>query len=1052
MKKKKAAMSKSEKQQGKKRKGMIEFMARNNVASNLLMMFLLVGGFYTMYNIQKEVFPQFQLDFVNVSVTYPGASPEEVEQGILMPVEEAVRGIQGIKELVSEAREGSGSVTIELVAGTDRMKAFQDIDQAVNRIRTFPDDIEEPEVVLQDRQRDVMQISLYGDADIWSLRKLGERLRNRLLSQPQITQVELDNVPDYETRIEISSHNLRKYGLTLGQVADLIAESSQDVPAGAVETRSGEILLRMKERKQWAEEFGNITIATSLTGTQLKLSDIAEITDGFVESGFHGQFNKQTAISMEIFRVGDQSPLDIEDLVKEMMADFQLPQGVQYRIDSNRAEDYRERLSLLTENGLMAIVIVMVILSLFLEYRLAFWIMMGMVVSFVGGIILLPLIGVSVNMISMFGFLVVLGIVVDDAIVVGENVFEYRQRGYGVMEAAIKGTKDVSRPVFFSIVTTIIAFIPLLFLPGETGKFWQPLPAVVIVILALSLVEALFILPAHLGHLKKKKKTGFALKFENFQKRFASGFDKIINTYYRPFLDRCLQYKHITLSIAISLLLVVGGYGLSDHMGMIMMPEVAADEIEAGIRLPVGTTLDQAAIVAEEVTISTQKMFEQYNLYEVAEGVKTNVRGQNFIDVEIVMLPPDERDMSARELIEIWRDNIGDIRGVDQITFEAERGPGGWAQDISVDLSHSDIDVLEKASLAFVERMDAFENTRDVSDNYDRGKQQFDFELLPAGRNLGLTGNEVGRQVRNAFFGALAMRQLRGNNEIEVRVKLPHEERKDIRNLEDFIIRTPDGVEVPLFDVVKLNEKEAFTSIGRRNGRRVVSVGMDVEPKNKVNQVIASINEEVLPQLRADYPGITWSFEGTQADMRESTASLWGTFTMAMLIIYILLALAFNNYTQPLIVMLAIPFGIVGAVIGHIILGYDLSLVSLMGMIALAGVVVNDSLIMVDYANGIRKDTSAYNAIHEAGLRRFRPIILTTLTTFGGLTPIILERSSQAFYIIPMAISLGFGIVFATAIILVIVPCFYLVLEDVKALFGKETTPQHELASSYDGG
>ncbi|MEQ8573124.1 MAG: efflux RND transporter permease subunit, partial [Fulvivirga sp.] len=540
-------MSKSEKQQGKKRKGMIEFMARNNVASNLLMMFLLVGGFYTMYNIQKEVFPQFQLDFVNVSVTYPGASPEEVEQGILMPVEEAVRGIQGIKELVSEAREGSGSVTIELVAGTDRMKAFQDIDQAVNRIRTFPDDIEEPEVVLQDRQRDVMQISLYGDADIWSLRKLGERLRNRLLSQPQITQVELDNVPDYETRIEISSHNLRKYGLTLGQVADLIAESSQDVPAGAVETRSGEILLRMKERKQWAEEFGNITIATSLTGTQLKLSDIAEITDGFVESGFHGQFNKQTAISMEIFRVGDQSPLDIEDLVKEMMADFQLPQGVQYRIDSNRAEDYRERLSLLTENGLMAIVIVMVILSLFLEYRLAFWIMMGMVVSFVGGIILLPLIGVSVNMISMFGFLVVLGIVVDDAIVVGENVFEYRQRGYGVMEAAIKGTKDVSRPVFFSIVTTIIAFIPLLFLPGETGKFWQPLPAVVIVILALSLVEALFILPAHLGHLKKKKKTGFALKFENFQKRFASGFDKIINTYYRPFLDRCLQYKHITL-------------------------------------------------------------------------------------------------------------------------------------------------------------------------------------------------------------------------------------------------------------------------------------------------------------------------------------------------------------------------------------------------------------------------------------------------------------------------------------------------------------------------
>jgi multidrug efflux pump subunit AcrB len=483
-------------------------------------------------------------------------------------------------------------------------------------------------------------------------------------------------------------------------------------------------------------------------------------------------------------------------------------------------------------------------------------------------------------------------------------------------------------------------------------------------------------------------------------------------------------------------------------MGMILMPEVAADEIEAGIRLPVGTTIDQAAKVAEEVTTSTRKMFDEHNLFEVAEGIKTNVRGQSFIDVEIVMRPPDERDMSARELIALWRDNIGEIRGVDQITFEAERGPGGYRQDISVDLSHSDINVLERASTAFVEKMDAFENTRDVSDNYNRGKQQLDFELLPAGRNLGLTANQVGRQVRNAFFGALAMRQLRGNNEVEIRVKLPREERKDIRNLEEFIIRTPDGVEVPLLDVVKVKEREAFTSINRRNGRRIVSVGMDVEPSNKVNQVIASINGEVLPQLRADYPGLTWTFEGSQAEMRESTASLWGTFSMAMLIIYVLLALAFNNYTQPLIVMFAIPFGVVGAVIGHILLGYDLSLVSLMGMIALAGVVVNDSLIMVDYANGIRNKKSAFSAIHEAGLRRFRPIILTTLTTFGGLTPIILERSSQAFYIIPMAISLGFGIVFATAIILVIVPCLYLVLENAKAFFSGESPPPEHLSTS----
>ncbi|WP_245949401.1 efflux RND transporter permease subunit [Echinicola strongylocentroti] len=1018
-------------------KGIIAYMATHSLASNILMLLLVGGGIYTMFSIQKEVFPQFQLDFVNVSVVYPGAAPEEVEQGILMPVEEAIRGIQGIKEITSTANEGSAQISIELVAGTNRMKAFQDIDQAVNRIRTFPDDIEEPEVVLQDRQRDVMQISLYGNVDIWTLRKLGERLRNQLLSQPEITQVSLDNVPDYETRIEIPRHNLRKYQLTLGQVANLVDQSSRDVPAGAIETNSGEILLRMKERKQWAKEFGEINIASSPSGAQVKLRDIATITDGFEETGFHGQFNQTPAVSMEIFRVGDQSPLDIEELVNELLADFQLPPGVNYRIDSNRAEDYRERLSLLTENGLMAVVIVLVILALFLEYRLAFWVMIGMVISFIGGITFLPLIGVSVNMISMFGFLVVLGIVVDDAIVVGENVFEYRQKGYSIMEASIKGTKDVAQPVLFSILTTIIAFFPLLYIPGETGKFWWPLPAVVIVILSVSLIEALFILPSHLGHIKRRKKKGLILKLENYQGKFAKGFDWLIETYYHPFLDKCLEFKYITLSIAVGLLVVVGGYGLSDHMGIILMPEVAADEIEAGIRLPVGTTPDQAAAVAEEVTTATRKMFEEHNLYEVAEGVKTNVRGQNFIDVEIVMLPPDQRDITAREIIALWRDNIGDIRGVDQITFEAERGPGGARQAISVDLSHTDINVLEKASKAFVEKMNTFENTRDVSDNYNKGKIQYDFKLLPQGRNLGLTSSEVGRQVRNAFFGALAMRQLRGNNEVEIRVKLPLEERKDIRNLEDFIIRTEEGVEVPLMDVVEVVQQEAFTSINRRDGRRVVNVGMDVEPSNAVSRVLASINESVLPQLRADFPGLTWTFEGSQADMRESTDSLWGTFTMALLLIYALLALAFGNYTQPFIVMAAIPFGVVGAVIGHILLGYDLSLVSLMGMIALAGVVVNDSLIMVDFANKRRKEMSAFDAIHEAGLRRFRPIVLTTLTTFGGLTPIILETSSQAFYLIPMAISLGFGIVFATSIILVIVPCLYLSLEDVKLFFRK---------------
>jgi len=1025
-----------------RKEGAIGYMARNSIAANLLMLILLGGGIFTMYTIQKEVFPEFQLDFVDVSVAYPGASPAEVEQGVLQPVEEAVRSVQGIKEIVSQANEGSGQINIELVAGSERMKAFQDIDQAINRIRTFPDDIERPEVSLRSRQRDVLQIGLYGEADIWTLRILAERLRTILLSNPEITQVELNNIPDFETRIEITRNNLQKYNLTLGQVADIIQQSSNDVPAGAVQTQSGEILLRMKERKQWADEYGNITIVSAPSGAKVSLSDIATITDGFEETGFHGQFNQQNYVELQIFRVGDQSPLEIEDAALGILKDFKLPPEVKYRTDSNRASDYRERLSLLTENGVLAIIIVLLILTLFLEYRLAFWVMMGMTVSFIGGMIFLPLIGISVNMISMFGFLVVLGIVVDDAIVVGENVYEYRKKGLSPIKAAIAGTKDVSRPVIFSITTTIIAFVPLLFMPGETGKFWQPLPAVVIVILAVSLLEALFILPSHLAHLKKNpSKNKWVKQLEGWQRSFANKFDEFVDKRYRPILDKCLKHRYITLTSAIVLLFIVGGYGYSGHMGMIMMPEVAADEIEAGVRLPVGTTPDQAAKVAHDISDATQRMFEEHNLYEVAEGIKTNVRGQNFIDVEIVMLPPDQRDITAGEVIALWRDNIGDIEGVDQITFEAERGPGGARQAISIDLSHNDIEVLEKASAAFVERMESFSNTRDVTDNYNSGKLQYDFNLLPQGRNLGLTSNDVGRQVRNGFFGALAMRQLRGMDEVEVRVKLPMEERKDIRNLENFLIRTQDGVEVPLMDVVEVKQREAFTSINRRDGRRVVNVGMDVEPANTVNRVIAKVQEETLPQLRADFPGITWTFEGSQADMRESTSTLSSGFSIAMLLIYALLAIAFGSYAQPLIVMTAIPFGIVGAVIGHILLGYDLSLVSLMGVIALSGVVVNDSLIMIDYANKRRKEGGPiYKSIHEAGLRRFRPIILTTMTTFGGLAPIILETSSQAFYLIPMAISLGFGIVFATAIILVIVPCLYLVLEDARLAIQKGRT------------
>lgn len=1018
-------------------RGAIAWMARNPIAANLLMAVLLIGGVWGAFDVQKEVFPQFQLDIVRIAVGYPGAAPEEVENGILRPVEESIRGVDGIREITSQAREGQGWVMAELVGGADRMKAFQDIDQAVSRIRTFPDDVEKPEVSLESRQVEVLRVGLYGPVDVWTLRQLAERVRDQLLASPYITQIELSRVPDYVTHVEIPRATLREYGLTLARVARLIETSSNDIAAGSVQTTAGEILLRVKARKQWAEQFAQIELLSSETGTPLTLGDIATIRDGFTEGNFHSQFNQQPSVELQVYRVGDQSPLEIADSVDERMrvAAQQFPPGVQWRTDNNNAEDFRSRLSLVLENGMLAVVIVLFTLALFLELRLAFWVMAGMAVSFIGGVLFLPAVDVSINMISLFGFLMVLGIVVDDAVVVGENVFELRQQGLRPIEAAIRGTREVAGPVVFSILTNVVAFIPLLFIPGETGKFWRPLPIVVIVVLLLSLFEAMFILPAHLAHIRSNPhRRGLRGRLHALQQGFTNWFGGAVERWFRPVLEFALRVRYVTAAAAIAMFTVVVAYSTSAHMGMVLMPEVSANEIEAGVRLPVGTTPDQAAAVAEMVTTATARLFEEQGFDEVAEGVMTNVRGDNFIDVELVMLPPDERTLSAIEVIRIWRDSIGDIPGVDQITFRAERGPGGHRRDISVDLSHADIGQLEKASRAFGAEMKQFVYARDVNVSFSRGKRQYDFELLPEGRALGLTPADVGAQLRGAFFGSLALRLLRGTNEIEVRVKLPEEERKDIYNLQELVIRAPSGAEVPLLDVAQVHQTEAFSRIERRDGRRVVGVSMNVEPDRAMGQVIDAINHDVLPRLANDFPGLTWTFEGNNAQMREAMSSLWGGFGLAMFVIYGLLAIAFQRYIQPLIVMVAIPFGIIGAVIGHILLGFDLSLISFMGVIALAGVVVNDSLIMVDYANRVRERTpglGAHDAIVTAGVRRFRPIFLTTATTSCGLVPVIMETSLQSQHIIPMAISLGFGIAFSTVVTLVLVPCLYLMVEDL---------------------
>jgi len=1015
----------------------IAWMARNIVAANLIMAFLLLGGLGMAFYIKKEVTPDATLDVVEIRVAYPGSSPEEVERGILLPVEEAVRGLEVVEEVISTARENRGTVSVELTKGTSRERGLQVINQAVDTIQTFPDDTEEPEVSLRTERRDVLEVRLFGDTSHWALFQVAEQVRDQLVRQDGITQVEIDRNPQRVIHVELSQDVLRAHGLTLDDVAERIAEASDDVPAGRLETDKGNLAIRLKSRRQWARDFGSIPIVDSERGDPVRLEDIADIRDGFEETMFFSEFSGVPDVELGVYRVGDQTPTQVAAAVERAMREMesQLPTGISWIITDNRAETYRQRLTLLLGNGALGLLLVLVLLGIFLQYRVAMWVTIGMFTSFIGTLLFLPLLGVSINMISMFAFLVALGIVVDDAIVVGENVYEYRERGMPVMEAAVQGIKDVAVPVTFGVLTNCIAFVPLLFVPGEFGLIWATVPIVVITVFAISLVEALFILPAHLGHTSTEDTTAIGRYLHRRQQSFSGWVRSRISAWFRPVLVTAVHHRYVTIAVAISTFTAVVGYAVSDRMGMVLMPSVPSQEFAATARMPSDVTDAEAQRVADQLTAAALRVIEANGGDRLAEGIKSNVYGTN-VSVDVILTRLDPRPITTEEFERLWREEAGPIPSATSLSFEMEGGFGFWRPDIVVDLSHPDIETLNTASTMLVERLEEYEVTSDVNDSWERGSARLDFRLNERGEALGLTPESVGRQIRSAFQGNDATRFLRGPNEVRVRVKLPDAEQDGEYDVEQLMLRTPSGARVPLSEVADVTPGTTFQSIERRQGRRIVTVDMDVTPTNQISRMLSTMREEILPDLVARYPGLTWSFQGQQVEMRESLGVLMGGLALALLAIYALIAMPFQSYVQPLIVMGAVPFGAFGAIIGHLLLGCDLSVLSLMGVVGLSGVMVNDSLIMVDYANRLRRrgETDPWKAIIEAGVRRFRPIMLTTMTTFGGLAPIIFETSRQAQFLIPMAISLAFGILFATPVILLIVPCFYMVVEDVRRL------------------
>ncbi|MBE9486295.1 MAG: efflux RND transporter permease subunit [Chloroflexi bacterium] len=1039
--------------------GAIKWMARNHVAANLLMMVLLLGGFIMAPSIKQEIFPEVSLDRVSVSVAYPGAGPEEVEEGIILKIEESLSAVDGIKQLKATANEGSGSVIAEVYSDVDVDDVLQDIKSEIDRISTFPEDAEKPIISKLSNRREVISVVIYGETSEQVLREQAEQIRDELLELPDITQVDLSGVRPFEITIEVPEENLRSYNLTLDQVAARIRAASLDLPGGTIKTSGGEILLRTKERRYWGPEYADITIIGKADGSQVRLGEIANVIDGFADSETYGRFDGKPAAMVKVFRIGEQKPTEISARVIAYVDQKgqESPESLQLAIWNDTTEIFNSRMSLLQKNAMIGLTLVVIILGLFLEIRLAAWVMLGIPISFFGTLFIMPWLGVSINMISLFAFILALGILVDDAIVIGENIFEHRQRGKPYAQAAIDGTLEVAIPVTFSILTTIAAFLPLIFVSGMMGKFIQVIPVIVITLLLMSLIESLLVLPAHLSFGKARSQNGGLLgRIDRVRQRFGDSLERFINGPYLQFLKLNLNFRYASLAIGLTALLLTIGIVKGGLIKFTFMPEVDGDRITVAIQMNRGVPIEETGRVADLILQKGLETVAEYdaerpagdsilrNVYTVVGG---NIAGggpgggsstiaTHMSNIAMFLTKSELRDIPATEISTVWRKKVGEIPGIDSLTFRSNLVRMG--ADIDVLLAHQDFAALEQSSERIRTALAAYRGVSDIEDTYARGKREIKLKLKPAARTLGITESDLGRQIRAAFYGAEALRLQRGRNELKVMVRYPDADRRELWNFEIMRIRTPTGQEIPLTQAAEIIEGYGFSEINRTDRKRVINVSATVDGQQaNAQEIITDLKRNLLPQLVADYPGLTWDMEGEEKERSESLGSMLNGFKLAMVAIFTLLAIPFRSYSQPLLIMAAIPFGMIGAVLGHIIMGFNLSLLSLFGLVALSGVVINDSLLLIDTANRNRRaGIPLYEAIVSAATRRFRPIVLTSLTTFFGLVPMILETSVQAQFLVPMAISLGFGILFGTGIILLLIPALYLILEDVRRLFG----------------
>ena len=1047
----------------REKRGLLAWFAQNHVAANLLMCLVVASGLLSLFTIKIEFFPEMSLDMISIAVPYRGASPEDVEEGVCLRVEEAIAAIDGVKRITSTAAEGVGTIVVEVEGYADTTEVLDDVKAEVDRIVTFPKETEKPIIVELKSRHSVVTIAVYGDVSEKTLKKLADQIRDDLTSMPNISQVSIAGVRPYEISIEVSEETLRRYGLSFEKVAKAVRDSSLDVPAGSVKTAGGEILVRTEGQRYYGPQFEKIIVLTRNDGTKIRLGDIAVVRDQFEDVDLISRFDGKRTALIKISRIGEESVLDIAGAVKNYVNEKQktLPEGIELALWEDESEVLKSRIGLLKRNGYIGLILVFLCLMLFLDLRLAFWTTLGIPICFLGAFWLMPLFGVSINMISLFALIMSLGLVVDDAIVVGENIYTYRQKGLSGTKAAIKGVKEMSIPVVLAVLTTAFAFLPLAYTGGIMGKILRVLPIVVISVLGVSLVEAMLILPAHLSSRLNLGSNPVTDIIDHIRGGIDKRLKRFVNGRFADLVIQAVRWRYLTLSIGVTVFLLTLGVIFGGFIKVKFLDTVEADNMIAALTMPQGTPFEQTGEIAERIEKAAREVIAEFDAERkgkpsVARHIATTIGAHPTMDrgggpgrsdvevtaqahlaeVNVELLGGEQRGkVSSSAMKNRWRELVGEVTGVSSLTFVSEIMSAGEA--INVELSHERFDILLEAVEKTKVFLREYSGISDIADSFQAGKAELKLQLKDSGRMLGLTLSDLARQVRQGFYGEEVQRIQRGRDEIRVMVRYPRSQRRSLADVENMRIRLLDGTEIPFRSVADVRYGRGYATIRRVDRRRVVNVTADVDEAVVTSgEINTDLAEKVLPALMREYPGLQYRFSGEARERSESLGSLKVNFLIAMLAIYGLLAVQFKSYTQPLIVMSAIPFGVVGATIGHLVMGFNLSILSLFGIVALSGVVVNDSLILIDLINRERKSGIELSLIiRDCATRRFRPIMLTTLTTFFGLVPMMLERSLQARFLIPMAISLAFGVMFATLITLFLVPSLYMILEDLKSRF-----------------